>query len=249
MKEEKAYKLLSRLIDNELMAHERFEIMRLIKTDPWYAQKHKELIKLRESLVGLPQMSLSPYFEANLTNKINNTQSQAGWLSRLTDYGVVNKVAYGVVTASIVFMAFVGAKIYFPGDTNFPSSDSLKTSTTPVSSLISTSKPGAYNQDLDVAIIDTKGYLNIHKGTASLRIKLDEDHPEIDPEKRRMFQGILNNYEYMRGMYLKHKGDFKKSRECLRRFVAEHPTSRLSHHIRETELKSVQVSNQGSYGR
>ncbi len=238
MNEEKAYKMLSRLIDNELMAHERFEIMGLIKTDPWYAQKHKELIKLRESLIGLPQISLSPHFEGNLTDKINNAESQVSWLSRLTDYGVMNKVAYGVVTASIIFMAFIGAKIYLPNDPTSPTSlVGLKTSTT---SVIHESKPGAHQQDPDIAIIDTKGYLNIHKGAGFLRINLDEDNPKITPEKQRMFGEILNNYEYMRAMYYKHKGELQKSRECLRKYIAANP---------RTELKSLQIKNQKSYDR
>ncbi len=247
MKEEKAYKMLSGLLDNELMAHERFEIMGLIKTDPWYAQKHKELVRLRESLIGLPQMSLSPHFEANLTNQINNTQSQVSWLSRLTDYGVMNKVAYGLVTASIIFMAFIGTQIYFPNDSTPPPSSAI-TLKSPTTAVVHESKPGAQYQDLDVAIIDTEGYLNLYKGTDFLQIKLDEDNPKIAPEKQRMFREVLNNYEYMRGMYWKHKGDFKKSRECLERFIAEHPTSGVSRHIR-TELKSLQIKNQESYGR
>ena len=206
MRKEKAYNLLSGLLDNELSVDKRFKILQEIEKDSWCKNEYNEMKKLKETISSVSSTKLltSPNFETNLKNKIYNKESHESWLNKLMYTGILPKVSYGMVAASAMFILFVGIRFY-------NQDGAIKAN---------------YSTDIASKIpAQTKienNLLTIQSGNDSVRINLETGRPysELDYKKLSQFSKyhvedklVSLGFKYMK------KGEYDISKALLRAFA------------------------------
>ncbi|MDH4128307.1 MAG: hypothetical protein OEV44_06110 [Spirochaetota bacterium] len=204
MRKEKTYDLISGLVDNELTVEKKFKILQRVKIDSWCKTEYEEIKKLKETLSSIsPQLLPSPDFEKHLKNKLYNQESQENWFTKLMYTGILTKVSYGMVAASIIFIMFVGVRLYNQTDLQANVPDEIA-SKTPASAIVE------------------NNLLTIHNGNESVRINLETGKPysQADYEKLSHFSKVYVKDKLVSlGFQYMNKGEYDTSRELFRAFA------------------------------
>ncbi len=228
MKKEKIYQLLNRHIDGELDHQDQFKVMQILKEDPWWQREFENMKLLKSSLTSFySPLPVSTNFEQNLMTKINDYQTHKSIFDKLSDYGIINKLSYGLVTTSIIFMTYLGVKVYFP---NVQDIYKNELTTSILSSPFKAKAVSTTSNVKDMVVVNDSGHATIVKGDQTLTINLGDEQPlsNIDPQTKELFNDILTGIEYIQAMYYKQKGDYNKSARFFKECIKKHPKSKLA---------------------
>ena len=254
MKKEKAYELLSQLLDNELKPDARLKVLKVLETDSWWQQEYEKLKTLKFALAShSPQLSLSSDFDSSLREKIYDMQNTETWISRLRDYSIMSKLAYGMVTASVIFLGFIGFKAL--NQQNHGGTAEMAISRVsgfkPTSTLSPASASPVPVSTTSIAILEPGGHLKVVKGNHSIRLNLLDPRPDanLDSSTRKIFKDTLNHVEYFRGILFKRQGDTRKSQVCFKNYLSNNPDSQLAQEIKENELDSLESASTVSHDK
>lgn len=230
MRQEDVFEMVSGLVDNELSAEQRYQILNHLEQDKQSQDDYHKLKNLKTCLsTTLPQDKPSDNFEALLKERIaDECSNKPSWFENLVnswDFNWGSKLGYGLVTASILFIGFIGVKYMGTGNL-----DSSYLATHSASSPHSAS-PISLNQNQAItttAIIDKNGSLKVYNQDGKyISIPLNTDNPlnHIDPGSSKDFNEVLTHVDYYKGIYYREIGDHKKSKECLSNYLKENPES------------------------
>ena len=241
MKKEKAYELLSQLIDNELKPDDRFKALELLENDSWWQKEYEKLKAFKFALAShSPQLSLSSDFDSSLREKIYDMQNTETWYSRLRDYSIMSKLAYGMVTASVIFLGFIGYKAINQQSHGGVSEMAMSrvSDFKPASTFSPASASPVPVSTTSIAILEPGGHLKVVKGNHSIRLNLLAPRPDanLDSSTRKIFKDTLNHVEYFRGVLFKRQGNTRKSQVCFKNYLNSNPDSQLAQEIKENEL-------------
>jgi hypothetical protein len=109
----KYYNLLSGFLDNELSAKDRLKAIKLLEENQLFKEEYTKLKQLKEITNSTKLTNpLSNNFGNNLMDKIYDYQCKESWLTKLVNRGFFTKVSYAMVSASLLFIIFLGVKVY-----------------------------------------------------------------------------------------------------------------------------------------
>ncbi len=233
MKKNKYYKLLSGLLDNELSTKERLKAIKLLEKNSWFKEQYQKLKELKEITNSTKSNSLlSPNFTNDLKNKIYDYQNKENWFSRLVDRGFFTKLSYAMVSASAMFIIFLGVKLYFyeynEKDIASKNTDSIKESPVVLGNNFSKAKStiggystvsplnqGASSHANSITVLVKGSNITLYRGNEFIKVNIDTGQlvSKVDEKKKEMFKVFFNNNNSLKNIWLFPMKRFKKSIE------------------------------------